>query len=37
MRTRLDLRSERGAIGWLLIGIVIGVVLVFYVIFALIF
>ncbi len=31
------LHEERGAIGWLLVGVVIGVILVFWVVFSLIF
>jgi hypothetical protein len=34
---RLDIRSQEGAVGWLLIGILIGIFLVFYAVFALIF
>jgi hypothetical protein len=34
---RIDLRSQVGAVGWLLIGILIGIFLVFYAVFALIF
>jgi hypothetical protein len=34
---RLDLRNQTGAVGWLLIGILIGIFLVFYAVFALIF
>ena len=34
---RLDIRSQTGAVGWLLIGILIGIFLVFYAVFALIF
>jgi hypothetical protein len=34
---RIDIRSEHGAVGWLLIGILIGIFLVFYAVFALIF
>jgi hypothetical protein len=34
---RIDIRSERGAVGWLLIGVLIGIFLVFYAVFALIF
>jgi hypothetical protein len=36
MRKEL-LRDERGAVGWLLVGILIGIFLVFYAVFALIF
>jgi hypothetical protein len=35
--TRIDPQSEHGAVGWLLIGIVIGVILVFWAVFSLIF
>jgi hypothetical protein len=35
--TRLDIRNQSGAVGWLLIGILIGIFLVFYAFFALIF
>jgi hypothetical protein len=31
------LRDETGAVGWLLVGILIGIFLVFYAVFALIF
>jgi len=34
---RIDIRDQRGAVGWLLIGILIGIFLVFYAVFALIF
>jgi hypothetical protein len=34
---RIDVRSQTGAVGWLLIGILIGIFLVFYAVFALIF
>jgi hypothetical protein len=34
---RFDLRGQEGAVGWLILGILIGIVLVFYAIFALIF
>jgi len=34
---RIDIRNKRGAVGWLLIGILIGIFLVFYAVFALIF
>lgn len=34
---KLDLRDQTGAVGWLLIGILIGIFLVFYAVFALIF
>ena len=34
---RLDIRNQVGAVGWLLIGILIGIFLVFYAVFALIF
>jgi hypothetical protein len=34
---RIDLRSERGAVGWLLIGILIGIVLVIWFLLSLIF
>jgi hypothetical protein len=34
---RIDIRNQRGAVGWLLIGILIGIFLVFYAVFALIF
>jgi hypothetical protein len=34
---RLDIRDQSGAVGWLLIGILIGIFLVFYAVFALIF
>ncbi len=37
MRRRVNWRGEEGAIGWLLVGIVIGILLVFYVVFKLIF
>ena len=35
--SRFDPRSEHGAVGWLLIGVLIGIFLVFYAVFALIF
>jgi hypothetical protein len=35
--TRFDIRDQSGAVGWLLIGILIGIFLVFYAVFALIF
>jgi hypothetical protein len=35
--TRFGLRHEDGAVGWLLLGIVLGIVLVFWAVFALIF
>jgi hypothetical protein len=31
------LREERGAVGWLILGILIGIFLVFYAVFALVF
>jgi hypothetical protein len=34
---RLDIRSQAGAVGWLLIGILVGIFLVFWAVFALIF
>ena len=34
---RFDIGKQDGAIGWLLIGILIGIFLVFYAVFALIF
>jgi hypothetical protein len=34
---RIDIRKQDGAVGWLLIGILIGIFLVFYAVFALIF
>jgi hypothetical protein len=34
---RIDIRNQAGAVGWLLIGILIGIFLVFYAVFALIF
>jgi hypothetical protein len=34
---RLDIRRQDGAVGWLLIGILIGIFLVFYAFFALVF
>jgi hypothetical protein len=34
---RIDIRRQDGAVGWLLIGILIGIFLVFYAVFALIF
>ena len=34
---RIDIRNQSGAVGWLLIGILIGIFLVFYAFFALIF
>jgi hypothetical protein len=34
---RIDIRNQDGAVGWLLIGILIGIFLVFYAVFALIF
>jgi hypothetical protein len=34
---KLDIRNQTGAVGWLLIGILIGIFLVFYAVFALIF
>jgi hypothetical protein len=34
---RIDFRRQTGAVGWLLIGILIGIFLVFYAVFALIF
>jgi hypothetical protein len=33
----MDIRNQSGAVGWLLIGILIGIFLVFYAFFALIF
>lgn len=33
----LDLRDERGAVGWLLIGILVGIALVIWFVFSLIF
>jgi hypothetical protein len=35
--SKFDIGSETGAVGWLLIGILIGIFLVFYAVFALIF
>jgi hypothetical protein len=35
--TRIDLRRQEGQVGWLLVGILIGIFLVFYAVFALIF
>jgi len=35
--TRFDIRAQDGAVGWLLVGILIGIFLVFYAVFALIF
>jgi hypothetical protein len=35
--SKLDLRDQTGAVGWLLVGILIGIFLVFYAVFALIF
>jgi hypothetical protein len=37
MRMKSILRCEDGAVGWLIIGILIGIFLVFYAVFALIF
>ena len=37
MRTNSFLRREDGAVGWLVLGIIIGIFLVFYAVFALIF
>jgi hypothetical protein len=37
MSRRRDVQRERGAVGWLLLGIVLGIVLVFWAVFALIF
>jgi hypothetical protein len=34
---RIDFRNQTGAVGWLLVGILIGIFLVFYAVFALIF
>jgi hypothetical protein len=34
---RIDIRNQNGAVGWLLIGVLIGIFLVFYAVFALIF
>ena len=34
---RFDFRRESGQVGWLLVGILIGIFLVFYAVFALIF
>ncbi len=34
---RIDIRNQSGAVGWLLIGVLIGIFLVFYAVFALIF
>jgi hypothetical protein len=34
---RIDIRNQTGAVGWLLIGVLIGIFLVFYAVFALIF
>ena len=34
---RIDFRAQDGAVGWLLIGVLIGIFLVFYAVFALIF
>jgi hypothetical protein len=34
---RIDIRRQDGAVGWLLIGILIGIFLVFYAVFALLF
>jgi hypothetical protein len=34
---KLDLSDQTGAVGWLLVGILIGIFLVFYAVFALIF
>ena len=34
---RIDIRRQDGAVGWLLIGILVGIFLVFYAVFALIF
>ena len=33
----IDLRDERGAVGWLLIGILVGIALVIWFVFSLIF
>ena len=33
----MDLRSERGAIGWLLVGVLLGIVLVIWFLLSLIF
>jgi hypothetical protein len=35
--TRSDLHRETGAVGWLILGIILGILLVFYAVFALIF
>jgi hypothetical protein len=35
--TRIDVQAEDGAVGWLLLGIVIGVILVFWAVFSLVF
>ena len=37
MKLPVSLRSEQGAVGWLLVGIIVGVVLVFWFLFSLIF
>jgi hypothetical protein len=34
---RIDFRRQDGQVGWLLVGILIGIFLVFYAVFALIF
>jgi len=34
---RIDFRAQDGAVGWLLVGVLIGIFLVFYAVFALIF
>jgi hypothetical protein len=34
---RVDIRNETGAVGWLIVGILLGIFLVFYAVFALIF
>ena len=35
--SRIDLRSERGAVGWLLVGILVGIALVIWFLFSLVF
>jgi hypothetical protein len=35
--TRIDIKAQHGAVGWLLVGILVGIFLVFYAFFALIF
>jgi len=37
MGDRVDWQSERGAVGWLLIGVLLGIVLVIWFVFSLIF